>query len=356
MHEVSLVHALFDQADRAIGGHPAAAVRLIRVRIGELAGVEPQLFDAAFAGCRDERGYGAAALEVVAEAARWRCRGCGATITPGAAPAAPAAVTRATSASRPATPCSSTGSSWRSPMCDVCGCGDPRRVVIDAHAPLLGDNAAQAAHLRAHFLADGVTVLNVMGSPGAGKTALLEATARGLAGRARLASVSGDLATALDAERLAAAGIPSAPITTGSACHLDAAMVHHALHDGPLAAAVRHANIFFIENVGNLICPAIYDLGQQANVVVLSVTEGVDKPLKYPVMFRHADLVVLTKTDLLPHLPEVSTTAIAAALAQVMPAPRLLEVSARTGAGLAAWLGWLDDQRARTRAAATPPR
>jgi hydrogenase nickel incorporation protein HypB len=195
-----------------------------------------------------------------------------------------------------------------------------------------------------------------MGSPGSGKTALLEATARALAGRARLAAVSGDLATALDAERLARAGIPSAPITTGSACHLDAAMVHHALHHGPLAAAVRAADLFFIENVGNLVCPAIYDLGQQANVVVLSVTEGVDKPLKYPVMFRHADLVVLSKTDLLPHLPEVSTAEISRALAQVMPSPQLVQVSARTGAGVDAWLAWLDAQRARTRAGATSPR
>src|SRR6185295_15655028 len=98
----------------------------------------------------------------------------------------------------------------------------------------------------------------------------------------------------------------SAPITTGSACHLDAAMVHHALHDERLAEATRTCDVFFIENVGNLVCPAIYDLGQAANIVVLSVTEGVDKPLKYPVMFRKADLVVISKVDLLPHLPDVS--------------------------------------------------
>lgn len=226
-------------------------------------------------------------------------------------------------------------------MCDVCGCGDVARVSIDVHANLLADNDRQAQHLREHFQADGVLALNVMGSPGSGKTALLEATARVLAGRLRLAAVSGDLATALDAERLAHAGIASAPITTGSACHLDATMVHHALHDPRLGPAVDGCDVFFIENVGNLVCPAIYDLGQSANVVVLSVTEGVDKPLKYPVMFRKADLVVLTKVDLLPHLPGVSATAFRDNLARVMPAARLLELSTLTGGGVDAFVDWL---------------
>jgi hydrogenase nickel incorporation protein HypB len=140
-------------------------------------------------------------------------------------------------------------------MCEKCGCGDTRRVSIDLHVSLLGDNDRQAAHLREHFVADGVLALNIMGSPGAGKTALLEAAARALGGRLRLAAVSGDLATALDAERLARAGIVSAPITTGSACHLDAAMVHDALHDGRLGEAAHGADVFFIENVGNLVCP-----------------------------------------------------------------------------------------------------
>jgi len=234
-------------------------------------------------------------------------------------------------------------------MCDVCGCGDERKVSVDVHASLLAGNDAQARHLREHFRADGVTVLNVMGSPGSGKTALLEATARALAGRWKLAAVSGDLATELDAGRLARAGIPAASITTGTACHLDAAMVHHALHDGALARAVHDADVFFIENVGNLVCPAIYDLGQQANVVVLSVTEGVDKPLKYPVMFRHADLVVLSKVDLLPHLPGVSVAAVREALARVMPSARLLEVSASSGAGVDAFVDWIGEQRAALR-------
>ncbi|MDO9018482.1 MAG: hydrogenase nickel incorporation protein HypB [Deltaproteobacteria bacterium] len=151
-------------------------------------------------------------------------------------------------------------------MCEVCGCGDPHRVSIDFHASLLSDDEREAHHLREHFVAAGVLALNIMGSPGSGKTALLEATASALGGRLRLAAVSGDLANSLDTERLARAGVASAPITTGSACHLDAAMVHHALHDGPLGAAVDGCDVFFIENVGNLVCPAIYDLGQAANV------------------------------------------------------------------------------------------
>lgn len=229
-------------------------------------------------------------------------------------------------------------------MCEVCGCGDPRAVravTVDVHASLLSENDREAAHLRAHFEADGVLALNVMGSPGSGKTALIEATARALGGRLRLAAVSGDLATTLDADRLARAGVRAAAITTGSACHLDAAMVHDALHDPRLGAC----DVFFIENVGNLVCPAIYDLGQAANVVALSVTEGVDKPLKYPVMFRKADLVVVTKTDLLPHLPGVSIAALRENVARVMPSPRVIALSATTGEGIDAFVAWLDARR-----------
>jgi len=241
-------------------------------------------------------------------------------------------------------------------MCDVCGCGDPDKVVkvdaratIEVHAGLLSGNDRRARALRQRFLVQGVTVLDVMGSPGSGKTALLEATALALGPAARLAAVSGDLATQLDADRLGRAGITSAAITTGSACHLDASMIDRAVSEGPLAGVVPTADVFFIENVGNLVCPAIYDLGQQRNVVVLSVTEGIDKPLKYPVMFQHADLVVLSKIDLLPHLPEVSVRAIEDALARVMPRPRLVPLSARTGEGIDAWLAWLEGERRASR-------
>lgn len=235
-------------------------------------------------------------------------------------------------------------------MCDVCGCGDPamaKRVQVDVGASLLSKNDRDALRMRQQFIALGVTAINLMGSPGSGKTALLEATARALGGQ-RLSAVSGDLATTNDADRLTRAGLTSAAITTGSACHLDAAMVETALQQNTfLNDAVRQSDYFFIENVGNLVCPAIYDLGQQANVVALAVTEGVDKPLKYPVMFKNADLVVLTKTDLLPYLPDISVQAIRDNLARVMPVPRLLEVAATRDQGLGEWLAWLAEQRSQ---------
>ncbi|MFC1643387.1 hydrogenase nickel incorporation protein HypB, partial [Myxococcota bacterium] len=187
----------------------------------------------------------------------------------------------------------------------------------------------------------GLLTINLMGSPGSGKTALLEATARVLGGRLRLGAVSGDLATDHDARRLAGAGIMSRSITTGTACHLNAGLVHRALHEFEPSPM----DVFFIENVGNLVCPAVYDLGQSANVVALSVTEGEDKPLKYPVMFRRADLVLITKTDLLPHLPQVRIQALREALDRTMPKPHYLEMSATTGQGVEDWLHWLEDHR-----------
>jgi hydrogenase nickel incorporation protein HypB len=152
--------------------------------------------------------------------------------------------------------------------------------------------------------------------------------------------MSGDLATDRDAARLNAAGIPSLSITTGSACHLDAQLVHQALHE----LAWREVDLLFIENVGNLVCPAVYDLGQSINVVTLSVTEGEDKPLKYPVMFRKADLVLLSKIDLLPHL-NVDVEAIERAIESTMPSAELIPVSATRGDGLDQWIAWLEKRR-----------
>ncbi|HEY2774974.1 MAG TPA: hydrogenase nickel incorporation protein HypB [Candidatus Binatia bacterium] len=226
-------------------------------------------------------------------------------------------------------------------MCDDCGCGDTRIVPLELHERLLAGNDRTAAHNREHLRSHGVVAINLMGSPGAGKTALLEATARNFKGRERLAAITGDLETERDADRVRAAGIRAGAITTGSACHLDAEMVHHALHGD----FVHDADYLFIENVGNLVCPAIYDLGQQASVVALSVTEGEDKPLKYPVMFRNADLVVVTKIDLLPALPEYDLAALEQALAAVMPVPRVLYVSAKTGRGIDSWMSWMQRLR-----------
>ncbi len=224
-------------------------------------------------------------------------------------------------------------------MCQTCGCGDPALVPVALHEKILAGNDRTARHNREHFVEAGVLAVNVMGSPGSGKTALLEATARARHGW-RLGAVSADLATDHDARRLEAAGIRARAITTGQACHLDAELVHRALHEVPW----RETDVFFIENVGNLVCPAIYDLGQAASVVVLSVTEGEDKPLKYPVMFQAVDLVVIAKVDLAPHL-DVDLRKLHDALARVMPAPRAIELSARTGQGVDAWLAWLEERR-----------
>lgn len=234
-------------------------------------------------------------------------------------------------------------------MCETCGCGDSNIVPVDVHDNILAVNDRLAAHNREHFRERAVVAVNLMGSPGAGKTAVLEATACRLAGRQRLGALAGDLATERDAERLSAAGITAKSITTGSACHLDAAMVHQGLHQFPW----RELDYLFIENVGNLVCPAIYDLGQAANVVALAVTEGDDKPLKYPVMFRKADLVLITKIDLLAYLPNVRLEVIADALARVMPRPLYLPVSATTGEGMDRWLEWLGQLRT-ARAAGEP--
>ncbi len=227
-------------------------------------------------------------------------------------------------------------------MCTTCGCGDTHLVPVEMHERILAGNDRTARHNREHFVEAGVLALNLMGSPGSGKTAVLEATSRALENRLRLGAVSADLATDNDARRLRAAGIPCRPITTGQACHLDAETLHEALHGFPW----RDTDVFFVENVGNLVCPAIYDLGQAANVVALSVTEGEDKPLKYPVMFKSADLVLLTKCDLLPHL-DVDVARLEDALARVMPEPRSLRVSARTGEGIREWTEWLQERRGK---------
>ena len=236
-------------------------------------------------------------------------------------------------------------------MCEDCGCGDAEVVPVEVQQRILVQNDRVAQHNREHFFERGVLALNLMGSPGSGKTALLEATARLAGSRLRLGAVSGDLATDHDGARLRKAGIPALTITTGTACHLDARLVHDALHDFPIDGF----DVFVIENVGNLVCPAIYDLGQAANVVALSVTEGEDKPLKYPAMFRAADLVLLTKVDLLPALPEVRIEAFAEALARVNPVPRILPVSSRTMEGMSQWLAWLDALRAASRAVESRP-
>jgi hydrogenase nickel incorporation protein HypB len=213
---------------------------------------------------------------------------------------------------------------------------------------ILDENDRIAAHNRAHFDQHGVLALNLMSSPGAGKTSLLEATIRALEGQLQVAVIEGDLATENDADRIRACGVPAVQITTGNACHLDAQMVHDALDRLPLAGL----DVLFIENVGNLVCPASFDLGQHRNVTLLSVPEGDDKPAKYPVMFRAADLSLITKTDLLAHISEFKPERARVALRQIGFQGETIELSNRGGEGLIAWLAWLGRevtaQRARS--------
>jgi hydrogenase nickel incorporation protein HypB len=247
-------------------------------------------------------------------------------------------------------------------MCNTCGCNiTPGNAQLahqqdangtSAHSVLenlLAANDQAAAHNRAHFDEHGVLAINLMSAPGAGKTALLEATIDALKQEFRLAVIEGDLETENDAARIRRHGVPAHQITTGSACHLDAHMLHTALHHVPLAGL----DILFIENVGNLVCPASFDLGQHRNVVLLSVTEGDDKPAKYPVMFRAAELLLLTKTDLLPVLDDFSPERAEGFLrALASPAP-VLQLSARRNLGLDGWFAWLRAQvRARKQQAA----
>ena len=201
---------------------------------------------------------------------------------------------------------------------------------------ILGKNQTIAERNRARLAARGVLALNLLSSPGAGKTTLLERTLSDLKSQLRVAVIEGDQETANDAERIRATGVRAVQINTGTGCHLEAEMLERALS---LLEPERNS-LLLIENVGNLVCPALFDLGERAKVVIFSVTEGEDKPLKYPHMFRAATLVLLNKIDLLPHLRFDTKHAVENALA-VNPRLKVLEVSAYSGDGLPAWYDWL---------------
>jgi len=208
---------------------------------------------------------------------------------------------------------------------------------------LLDANDHQALHNREHFDRHGVLAVNLMSSPGAGKTSLLEATIEALDGRVRIAVIEGDLETENDAVRIREKGVPAIQISTGSACHLDAHMVHSALHDLDL----DDIDVVFIENVGNLVCPASFDLGQHFNVTLLSTPEGDDKPAKYPVMFRAADLVLITKSDLLEILGDFDPARAETCLRNLASTAPLYELSSRDGSGIKSWLDWLGSARSK---------
>jgi len=219
---------------------------------------------------------------------------------------------------------------------------------VDVKQKVLAANAAAAATLRESFGRTGTLVVNLISSPGSGKTTLLEKTVAALKGSLRLGGLEGDIATERDAERLRKMGIPARQILTGGACHLDARQVDRALAEE--GARLADLDILFIENVGNLICPTGYDLGEDFKVVLLSVTEGEDKPFKYPAIFSKAAVTVVTKMDLLPHVT-FDLAAVREQVATLAPDGRLVEVSATTGAGMDAWLSLLTNALAQKRAA-----
>jgi hydrogenase nickel incorporation protein HypB len=222
---------------------------------------------------------------------------------------------------------------------------------IDVRQKVLAANAAAAQVLRDAFLAAGTLVVNLISSPGSGKTTLLEATARALKERFRLGGLDGDIATERDAERLRRSGIPARQILTGGACHLDARQVEKALaEEGEIFSGL---DVLFIENVGNLICPTSYDLGEDFKVVLLSVVEGDDKPFKYPAIFSRAAVTVVTKADLLPHV-DFDLEAVRQQVATLNPSGRFLVTSARSGNGMDSWFILLEEEIRRKRAASPP--
>lgn len=240
-------------------------------------------------------------------------------------------------------------------MCDTCGCnvtpGNQFRIAAGGHLhktaagtesievleSLLHANNEQAMHNRQHFRRHKVLAVNLMSSPGAGKTSLLEATIDELGKEIRIAVIEGDLETENDAIRIREKGVPAFQISTGTACHLDADMVHSALHELDL----DDIDVVFIENVGNLVCPASFDLGQHLNVTLLSTPEGHDKPAKYPVMFRAADLVLISKCDLLEILDDFDPSVAHTYLRQLANDAPVMQLSAKSGVGVGDWANWI---------------
>jgi hydrogenase nickel incorporation protein HypB len=217
---------------------------------------------------------------------------------------------------------------------------NPSPRLVEVRKNVLKKNDEIARALRTRFSDAGVLVVSLVSSPGAGKTTLLEQTLTRLGERFRVAAVVGDLATENDAERLARSGAPVRQITTGTLCHLEAAMVEDAVSAWPLT----QLDFLFVENVGNLVCPSSYDLGEHLRVVLLSVTEGEDKPLKYPTIFNSADVAVVTKTDLAVAC-EFDWQAASKSIDAVRPGMRVLAVSAKTRDGMTEWLQFLESSK-----------
>lgn len=248
-------------------------------------------------------------------------------------------------------------------MCDTCGCPSPShshdhdhdhshghshdhdhsheaKKTVDVHASLFAANDAMARANRQHFDDIGAVALNLISSPGSGKTTLLEHTIEALKGELKIGVIEGDPETDRDAARIRAKGVPVVQLTTGGACHLDAAMTHRGFHLLEKEPGYEDVDILFIENVGNLVCPATFDLGEHERVVLVSVPEGPDKPAKYPKTFTTADTFLISKTDLLPYFDFPVEEAKKEAL-QINPRMRVIELASTTGVGMDSWFEYL---------------
>jgi hydrogenase nickel incorporation protein HypB len=210
---------------------------------------------------------------------------------------------------------------------------------VQVELDVLAKNEGIAARNRAYFARENILALNLVSSPGSGKTTILERTIKDLKGQVKMAVIEGDQQTLRDAERIEATGVEVVQINTGTGCHLDGGMIHRALHQMTL----EPDSILFIENVGNLVCPALFDLGEAAKVVIISVTEGEDKPQKYPHMFKAATLCLINKTDLLPYL-DFDVAACREFARQVNPELEFIELSATGGEGMKQWYAWLGER------------
>jgi hydrogenase nickel incorporation protein HypB len=239
-------------------------------------------------------------------------------------------------------------------MCDTCGCPSPSDhshdhghdhghnhvKTVDVHASLFAANDALARVNREHFEEVGAVALNMISSPGSGKTTLLEHTIEALKGEIKIGVIEGDIETERDAERIRKKGVPVIQLTTGGACHLDAAMTHKGFHRLQKEPGGDDIDLLFIENVGNLVCPSTFDLGEHERVVFVSVPEGPDKPSKYPKAFTSSQTFVVTKTDLLPYFDFPVPEAVGDAL-KLNPNLRTMDLSATSGEGMEQWLNYL---------------
>jgi len=229
-------------------------------------------------------------------------------------------------------------------MCDACGCQVPDAErdtrTVDVHESLLAANLEQARENRRHFEKMGAVAINLISGPGSGKTTLLEQTIRHLRKKIKIAVIEGDIETERDAARIKAQGAPAVQITTGGACHLDARLVHKGLHQLQHENETAKFDIIFIENVGNLVCPATFDLGEHERIVLISVPEGSDKPAKYPKAFTSSQCFLITKTDLLPYFDFSMDEAKEEAL-KLNQGLKIMELSATAGDGFDAWLSYL---------------